>query len=725
MKFLQPDKFEFKLNIRDVEEQTLENAPDGWEKTTIEFGRSASYSGLMRTLTTPFTFIKSGAFYLRREFYSYGLIANVKLIINKLNPAKWAFENIYEGKVDFSKFSDTEDAVDITSIEDDFSDQIKNNEDVEYQIAVDVPDALTVTLNPIPQKERADFIFRPNTDIRSDAFFVLDLVNNEQHATEGSVKSVGFLADNSPAWNSLDTWFYRATTDTTVRVQGHIEGLVQSPITTSNFEINLYNNNGIKLKTIWAGSSTTAPTLFNFDFDFTVGVGNTQRLFWYFENLTNTNTNIGFRVDKGDFNLNYLTSSPATEIKALKAGYVFNELIQLMNGKGADGTYTPIPTQSYLLNEALKPLVITCSNSIRKIENGTQYSPGNTLSYGSTYQVVNGSIIYNTTVYNPGQKFKAVVGAQSFTSANDGSVILVSFAEYINTSFKDFFQTIKSIQGGDCSFGIEKGVACLETLSYVYRPVETLNIGKDRRGVNITPALDLLFNSISIGYRDQQYDSLNGYQEVNSEQTYRVTGIPVNKQLDLISPYRADPYGIEALRVTPIDTAASRSDNDIFLLWLNGDMSAPLTTLNITGVDAGSSYYNWMLSPKHNLLRGGAYLASIFDKLKGYQIIFTSAAKNFGMVVTEGQRVAESDNIDISSLPSPIFKPYYIDCSTDLEEGALNNIDIKPFGYVSFNYRNTQLKGYIQNISVDAGQNSTRDYKLLMTPDNDLVKLIR
>lgn len=721
---IQPPKFRFTLLIRGVLKEVLKNAPEKWQETIVNFKRSDTYKGIVRSLTTPMNFVYDGAYYIRKEYYQYGILSNIKVIIDKLIPSTWAYKNVYQGVADFTQYQDADKTVQLTSGEDDISVNIKANEDVDYAINLDVPEATTVTLNPINLKEKADMIFNGNIDQRSDAFFQMTVVNNEQHATLPSVQDVGFFADNNPNFNTSQYFFFIARTNTIVRIQGHIEGLVIPPaITNKRYQINVYGSNGYK-NTLYDRSGST-PTNFSIDFDFTVTVNIGDKLFFYFENVGDTDTNNGFRVAKGNVSLNYSTATPSTTCKALSAYQVFDKLIQLMNGADTGGVYTPYPTRSNLLTGSMKQLYITCSNSIRKIENGTTYNAGDVLTTDSKYQVVNSSVVYNGVAYAPGSTFTAVQGVQSFTTTDNGSVILISFAEKIIISFKEFFQSIYAVMGGNCSHGIENNKAFLEDLSYVYRTVQSIALGANRKNVKVSPAIDLLFNSIKVGYQDPQLDSLNGTQAVNSEQTWRMPDMPINKELNLISVINSEAYDIEQIRTVPADTAASRSDNKPYFLWLDTSLTTPLTG-DVTGVDAGSSYYNWYLSPKQNLLRGGSYLASIFFNMQGRRILFTSALKNSAMSVNvDGKVIIENENIQISNLPNAIFQPNYIDLSTDLKAGALDNIDGIPYGYLSFYFNEAQIDGYINEISVDLGQNSTRDFKLIATPNTNLQAFIR
>lgn len=75
-----------------------------------------------------------------------------------------------------------------------------------------------------------------------------------------------------------------------------------------------------------------------------------------------------------------------------------------------------------------------------------------------------------------------------------------------------------------------------------------------------------IYSLVRVGYDKQDYESMNGRDEFRFTTEY-TTGIDITDNvLELISPYRADVYGIEFLsQKRGQDTTDSESDNDVFL----------------------------------------------------------------------------------------------------------------------------------------------------------------
>jgi hypothetical protein len=816
----QPDKFEFRLNIGGVDEELLSQAPEGWLNTAIKFTRSKMYGGLFRGETLPIKFVTKAAYMLRNEFYTKGILANVKNKINLLNAATWQYFRIYTGILDFSTAVDERDFFTVNSISDDFSVQLNANDSTDYAIDLEnVPEAIQLELTPLALKEQAVINFNTSPDFRANSFFQITVVNNQQNSVNNSVKGAGFLAQVPAVFdNTQPNWFYVARMNTTVKITGNI----QSSVNGGHYQFNIYKTGGTLVRTL--SDVTNSITLQNsFNFDFAVKLNKDEKLFFYILRLDSTSTGPnGVNMQSGNMTLSYETISPGTMCKALPASYLFGKLLEKMNTNLDSGPNQPVLFKSDLLTGPLADLVITSSDSIRAAL-GSLFKSTDTLFPGS-YQVVVDGVTYNGhayalndifsfvsgynnftgigtlqkvvsglvgTVYNPGDQLQAggkylvggapttfvtynsinryvgeyfdyVLGQNTFTGSSDTSFVeQVGVAPQIITNFKDFYQTLLGVQGGNMAFGIENipnpstdpvavvnnptvGRCFIENLDYVYRgTIGNLNAGVVDKGIKLTPAIDLMGNTIKCGYRDRQYTALNGYSEVNSQQNYITSLVTPKKEIDLQCVYRADPYGIEEIRVSQNDTAASRSDNDTFMVWkkpnpentvpfiyyhplrTEGLMINPTNGLPmISGVDP--SYYNWKLSPKSNLLRGGNYLASIFYNMKGYKITLSSALKNTALVTTDvnGLRVAEADPIYISTLPAPLFIPIYASFKPGLPSNALAMIDSVPYGFITFTYNSIQYKMFADTITVDVGQNTEKEFKGLLTPGNDITQLI-
>jgi len=644
----------------------------------------------------------------------------------------YIYETIYNGKLDFGKAKDTNTRFEIDAIDNDFGIQLDAYEDVDFAIPLEY-DAVVVTLPGLKLKEQPQFIFLPSTDFRSDAYPALQAINYTPSSVNASVQNAGFYADSFPQWDaSNNNFFYIARTDTIVNIKGHIEGSVFSAATPRHYTMGIYKSGVGLIKTLYEVNLPNSSIQdYSFDFNISLNVVEGDRLFFYWERIGSiVSENNGFLVQRGDMQLSYQTISPDSKCKAYRVYDIYTKLLQLMNTTSPNVPNQPVPNQSYLLTQDWKDLVITCSDSIRPDITGTIYQAGDTLQAGGRYLVGGGAVTYNSHLYAIGEYFNFKLGFDTFTTITGGFVEQVRSTPNLIISFQTFYAAIRGVMGGNIGFGQDSGLACLENMSYFFRVgIGTLNLGTINK-FELTPAIELMANSIKVGYKDQQFDKINGTQEANSTQQYITDLLSPKKELDLVSPINGAAYFIEQIRTTPQDSAASRSDNDLHFIYLKptpeGDGSyKPLqmdALISYSGID-DVNYYNWYITPKRNLLRGGRYLASIFDKMKGYDIHFASGLKNIDLVTTDssGVRVAESADIPIGNLPAKIFQPYYVSVLAGLDMFTLFNT---PYSDIKFTYNDVEYKGFTDEISSDVGSNSAQTFKLLLTPDNNLENLV-
>lgn len=409
-------------------------------------------------------------------------------------------------------------------------------------------------------------------------------------------------------------------------------------------------------------SSPAAAGIFNFDFTFErlIVLEPGEKLFLY-SRWSNINQ-YGTVITEGEFSVKYTSVSDPSNCKGIKSFDLFKRIISRMSpGTAID---------SSLLKTEYPNLIFTSGDGIREIPNAS-----------------------------------------------------------IKMSMDDFYNTINGID--DAGLGIDADIFRIEYGYYFARSIQSVNVGSVY-DCELSPAEEYMFNSVKIGYDDKNTDETNGKEEYNSGQVWELPITRVQKEENWISPTRADQFGIENLRVNFITKSSTdtSSDNDTFMIdcYQDGSNYRPIlgsSYQSITGLSNPSTAYNLRLTPKKNLLRHGSYLHSILDLLDDRYVNFGSGDKNTELTtVIDSLRVKENESFMVSSLPAKYFLPILADIKCKLPRKALQLFDTNPFGYVTFVWEDTIFKGYIIECSVDIARNTEQEFKLLLTPDNNLLRLI-
>lgn len=684
MKELQPEELQYILKARGLEDETyeLQHAPTAWEESSVLWKRSLEYWGMMRDFTLPLDFVYEGARIIRNEFYGFGYESQLQIFINRLNPKTWKYLSAYVGDLDLTTFNDKDNTVTVNAAEGGISARIKAYEGVDYEIDIDVQEVVEIELEPVKLQEKTVFIFPLDTVADADYFPNMNIVDgaSEIKSQQKSTQSVVYFKQTDPDFYTSDKWFLNTVTEgkviSTYRdtgVEDERTGFLDvrlyvKPNTT--YDISIYSSLGNKVKEVYHefwGEATGGEYLLSLDLSFEYDAVGNERFFLYFDSSRDGDANVdGFQVLNGLMEIKYFTVTPATKIKALRPIYVFQQLINKING-------TPFEIRSAFLKR-WEQVLITSGDAVR-----------------------------------------GIVGAK------------------VKTNLKDFFRAFNTIESA--SFGIQNNIATFESREYWFNSTVRTFVFDNISNFNLNVNTDLLYSSVVVGYEDQTYDEINGKQEVNSNQTWTLPITRVQKQLELISPYRADAYGIEFLRINleGKNTTDSDSDNDVCMIKVEKE---PVTGQNYCHVErfpqllnvlAGETWYNADLTPKRCLLRQGAYLKSILYKRDGYNIEFQSGLKNTSAITLDnnGVRVVENEDINVASLPKPFFIPYVVSFDAPIKNEAQSQIDLFPTGRVDFMYKGNKFSGYILEMPVNIAKNTVQNIKLLLTADSDLGLLAR
>jgi len=664
---LMGNKFRYYLTVDNVR-TLLVFAPVGWDKETIgKFQRDMAYFGIIRSLSLPLQFVKDGAQILKAAFDKYGIEAGVRLEVEH-RKSLWDYETIFRSDLDFSKYNPVGKAVNIMLLETGIGKDIKAKEGITYEFDLVGADIVNIVLPGVQFKEESIWITKyvDATSLNSAKRFVIgtDLTTN-------GFGSQFLTAYNTNQRNAADSdnfggdYFVRCDRlgGQTVRIRGNMKGFI-SPNTS------------------FAPSRICELLICS-----TLGTGYNP-IKQLFVGESQTTNPLVFDVD-------------------------FDFTYTLQQGEGL-----------YIYSRADQSPSIPYLN----VSEGQIYISYSSVSDPSSCKGIRSFDIMKRVLsrISPSAVFdsvflKTVRKDLIFTS---GSAIREIADAKIKISLKELYQCFYAIN--DVGLGTDSGKFKLEETYSFFRNIQIMDVGsvKDFSQDN---AEELLGNSLKIGYDDGNTDADDGREEYNSGQVWGLPITALQKEINMVSPTRADQFGIEQLRVqfniSKTATSDNKSDNDTFMIDcnpINGDgnftpiLGSQLTS--VTGLTFPLTAYNLLLSPKHNLLNHSGFFSSILDRLNPRFIEFGSAEKNANIVVVNnGQIVDEDKPIRVSDLTGKYFQPYIFNITCKLPRNAMQLIDSNPFGYVTFEYNGTIASGYILEMPVDLAGNTEQTLKLLAT----------
>ena len=217
----------------------------------------------------------------------------------------------------------------------------------------------------------------------------------------------------------------------------------------------------------------------------------------------------------------------------------------------------------------------------------------------------------------------------------------------------------------------------------------------------------LIYSSVKVGYDKQDYDSINGRDEFRFTNEFSTDLKLTDNTLSLISPYRADAYGIEFLvQKRGEDTTDNDSDNDVFFVECDDSVPVdqplplyrPYTEDQLSGLLSPDTMFNLNYSPRFMLEANKKYIGACTNLLK-----FASSDGNSDVSIAG---VKETDDF---SIPERLFTVSEVEVETS---DIISPDDL--LGLVSLNNKGEIVTGYIKQLKLNIAKEKSASYSLIV-----------
>lgn len=294
------------------------------------------------------------------------------------------------------------------------------------------------------------------------------------------------------------------------------------------------------------------------------------------------------------------------------------------------------------------------------------------------------------------------------------------------TNWKDAFKSVRSIWNLGC--GIQridrKWKVVIEELPYFYRGNVSVTL-HNCTGIKKDVLQNLTYSTVKVGYEKAEYEEVNGLEEYNNKSEFATFIKSQKGELDLISPERADTYGIEFARRSHKlfnteggETKDTKYDEEVFTQMVFEQDGILFTKTNqdyssVENIPNPESAGNLDITPQRNLIRNGDHLKAGLLKYPNEFIRFLSADKVTDLVSTRTgeSAVVEQSNIQNKDLLSPLWINEFYEFKCELSTEDMNAMEKEPYGLIKFSpfpreYTKHYLYGWI--LEVKGGGESRR-----------------
>lgn len=616
-----------------------------WEDMTVSFKRN-DYDGVVRSFTDKFEFVKGARQLILNEYKSNYLMSNANIVVSTRNNS-WTWTERFRCALDFSTLADDGFTLSINAVDDSVAALIKAKKGTQYEYSVNlVKDSKPLYYDGLEMTNNIVMTMPSNNEDEGSVDFTME--DNGYYSVPLYVETSEIVRKNeveltdqvgsfyiASDWIADAPYFFKNESKTTLLLKLRVKMDVFYNSTNSQRNDQLY---------IMGAAKGQLPILY---------YSKTFTLAGYTENL--------------DIDV-YVTLPPSYSIQM----YFFSQ-----NGKSA-----------FRITKVHSPLTLTW-NSRKDAVSLDVVKPVTLLN--RLLKSMNGGKDGLTGVIVPSGERRldnALILAAESARQMPNAKVYSSFTKFCNW-MSAVFGYVYDINNKTVTFRPRKDYFGNDVVKEI----------KDFNGYGMKVNSSLIYSQVNVGYEKQDYDSVNGKDEFRFTNIYN-TGITLtDNKLELISPYRADAYGIEILtQKIGEDTTDNESDNGVFFVcaYDDGDSYKLDRSLLVNGVISPSTMFNAMYAPTSMIEANADYLGGFVSELD-----YASSEGNTSVLI-DGK--SENRNIELSE---GLFTATEVEVETsDIE--LPNDLT----GVVTFEYQGEQMKGYY--LSADFCYTKTKSSKITL-----------
>lgn len=633
-----------------------------WDDVKLSFKRD-NYDGVIRSFSTKFQFAGSGYSLLKGEYRKAYIDASASIVFYTRNNS-WTWNERFRCALDFSTFSDDGSIISINAVDDSLAALIKANKGTQYEYPVgELKEEKRLLYDRLQMHNQVNYTITGENEVESEAV-IHTYVDVPQKADYGSSIPLYIVTSDIQNKNVVEVYDEEQTDDL------RLPGTTTTPTPPSTFFLKCIR------------SFTTVNIQFNMVIR-TIGGGGISSIRLYHYNGTNHNELLYVRITENNFYYTFATPDGGLDVK-MANGDLLYFFLDTTESTRFDFAY-PVADPRYInisfkgRDESLAIDVITplsLLNRLLKSINGEKEGIFGEITSGVDSRLDNTLIV-------AAESIRGLEKAKIYTS-------YTKFIKWMEAEF-GFVPVIND-----------------NKVSFVHRDslftdVEIKDLADQWNGFTYSVNASLIYANVKAGYDKQDYDSVNGRDEFRFTNEYTTGHTLTDNVLDLISPYRADAYGIEFLAAKRgEDTTDSDSDNDIF--FVGASVSGGEYKLirggnySITGVISSDSMFNVMYAPRFMIEANKKYIG-----VSASLLAFASSNGNSDIVING---VAETEDISINESDFTIGE-------VSVETGDVDvPVDLK--GYISLTHHGEVYKGYISKSDFNYGKSEAVKYTLII-----------
>jgi hypothetical protein len=666
--------------------------PDGWKEISIVDQRDMITWTLDVDFTIPLNFVGDGGQILKTIYSTKGTEEKIYLVILEQrlfydgSQYYYYYTLFYRSRLDWSTYVHDGPKVSINMLQQDFAISLKNNSSKTYQYKLsDSSLPAPIFFDGIKLRESGNFIVIDGVDIVNplptfyDFYIPLSFLNSEGRSAGISFQSQQFEQANPPL--NTANWFTESNSQATGPITVHIKTVFSIKVTRDDS-----GSGELRIRLESNMGQNIQIALFN-----GVVVGNTYTI--------PVEMDITVAVGEQFYLAGFIAVNPTGGGQHF--GFMFNP-----GGDFAasfDNRYRSSYIKAFDIQEVFSLLV----NSVS----------------GGEFVAAPSTLLQRTGL-------KLAITSGDGIRGIDGAILKITWKNL--WSLANTYEDPGMYLIGNKVY-MERKEDCLD-------PSSIIDLG-EVSGFKDSPANDLKFGKLTIGFPNQDYGEANGKDEFNTTLEMGSPITSVSNEVNFISDIRGDGFGMEDIR-SGLDgktTTDNTADGTPFVMHIEDNPSnvtvGVTTTLAFkldrtlnpyaTGLLFPETVFNLALSPKQCLYRKGNYLIGCLYQQETKELTFQNLDKNQALEVrVPGQRpVIEKANEVIGDLGTPYFKPVIFEFTGRSPSDILQRRKANPRALIGLTLQGISFTCIPQKEGIQPSTEAAQAYQVLARPDNDITLL--
>lgn len=576
-----------------------------WEDITVSFKRN-DYDGVVRTFTDKFEFVKGARTLLLNEYKTNYLKAKANIVIYTRNNS-WTWTERFRCALNFSTLSDDGYVLSLNAIDDSVASLIKAKKGTQYEYSVEeVMDSRLLDYDRLDM----DSLIKWTDGASIDEDLGLKIINFPSSDARATMALPFYITSSEIAVkgkvevNDVSDFEYMDTDGMTPFIKA-LEDI------TIHLDMSMYLNN-------LGAFITESPVVYLRKYSSNGSVS--QLTYKSLPSLTSTQFSYknDISLKSGDKLVAFVENTSGQEFNL---SIDFTDISVSFRAKG-NSVLLPVVKPNTFLNRLLKSM----NGGVDELTGVIVSSGEKRLDNAMLLAAESARQMPNAKIYS------------SFTK----------FCEWMES----VFGYVYDINGKTITFRPRKDYFGSEVVKKI----------EDYNDYTMSVNSSLVYSQVNVGYDKQDYDSVNGKDEFRFTNQY-TTGITITEnKLELISPYRADAYGIEFLaQKIGEDTTDSSSDTDVFFVCVQSDGERYTLDRNdtITGVISPVTMFNVMYSPTSMIEANKPFLGGFISELSyassegNTAVTINGNAENRNISISDGLFLANEVEIETSDVELP------------------------------------------------------------------------